>query len=107
MNPSQKNLFIFFIVLSVFFVGASAYGYVEIKSLSKQIAVTNSNITALNSNLASTTETLLATIDQNHIALSSALSAEQQNVGNIQQQIQSQVGNLSGTVTTLQKLSQT
>ena len=60
--------------------------------------------------MSSTTSQLQNAINDNHNSLSTALSNEQQSVGQIQQQLggfQNQVGNLSGTLTTLQKLSQT
>ncbi len=64
----------------------------------------------LASSLASTTEVLRASIDQTHTSLTSALSEEQAKVNRIRRELggfEDQVGDLSGTLNTLQKLSQT
>lgn len=94
---------VFFVLLS----GWSIYSYNRLNSLSDRIVALSQNVSTLANSLASTTQVLKSAIDQTHSSLTDALSAQQQNVGAIQQQIQNQVGNLSGTLNTLQKLSQT
>ncbi len=72
--------------------------------------VLSARISALAGSMASTTDKLQLAIDQTHQSLSSTLTAQEQNVGALQQQLggfQSKVGDLSGTLNTLQKLSQT
>jgi LAS superfamily LD-carboxypeptidase LdcB len=62
----------------------------------------------MSSALTADIHNLRDTVAESHNSLTSALTTEQQYVGNIQQQlgtVQSQVGNVTGTVSTMQKLA--
>ena len=92
-----------FVLIIAAIVCVSWYGRDRLQELNTEIA-------SLQVNVASTTAALQSAINQTHTTLSTALDQEKQNVGNIQNQLgnyQQQVGTLSGTLTTLQKLSKT
>ena len=92
-----------FLILIAAGAFASWYGYNRLQTLTDQIELTQNK-------LASTTDFLTRAITQSHNSLSSVINDEKQNVGTIQNQLgtyQQQVGSLSGTLTTLQKLSKT
>jgi len=103
----HKELFTGFGITAVIFFIAGIYTFVQIQSISNRVNSLSNTIASTTARLASTTDELQNAINQTHTSLSNALSAEQQNVGAVQQQLQSQVGNLSGTLNTLQKLAQT
>ncbi len=106
----QKHLIIGFGIVGTVILTVATYSLIRMNMLSSRINDLSTDIAVLNADLASTTSNLKTTIEESHTTLSSALSAEQQHVGTIQQQLggfQNQVGTLSGTLTTLQKLSQT
>ena len=110
ISPAYNYLLLGFGLVTVLFIAGGLYSYTRMNALSTRIDALSGNVASLNFTLASTTKELQAAIDLTHSTLSSALSAQQQNVGAIQQQLggfQNQVGTLSGTLTTLQKLSQT
>ncbi|MCK5059740.1 MAG: D-alanyl-D-alanine carboxypeptidase family protein [Candidatus Pacebacteria bacterium] len=86
------------------------YGHKYITAFSEQISSLSGQIAFLETKLASTTELLKGNIAETHSSLSSELNKEKQNVGALQQQLGSfeqEVGAISGTVTTLEKLSKT
>lgn len=104
-------------IVSVILVGEVIYSYIKINSLSSNIdnlterlSTLSTEVDSLTQNLASTTASIQETITETRTYLSNSLSAERDNVGNIQRQLgnfQNQVGNISGTVNTLQKLAKT
>lgn len=85
----------------------SIYSLVRLSTLSSRIENLTEHTETLSSSLASTTAILQKSIDDSHVALSNAISTEQQNVQNQLGGVKNQVGSLSGTLTTLQKLSKT
>jgi len=80
---------------------------VNTNKLSKKVDDLSINLYDLNTKLASTTDELQNAIDQTGSTLSKGLNIEQQTVQEQLGGVQSQVGNLSGTLNTLQKLAQT
>ncbi len=98
------------VVLAVLLVAGAIYSVVRISLLSGHVIALTEHITSLETSFASTTAILQGNITKNHNALAAALTAEQQNVGTIREQLgvyKDQVGSITGTVTTLQKLSKT
>ncbi|MBU1046721.1 M15 family metallopeptidase [Patescibacteria group bacterium] len=97
------------LVLLVSIIGILAWlGNNHINSLNKKIELLSSNITLLETTSASTTAELKESITQTHSDLSIALNKEKQNVGEIEEllgTVKKQNEEISGTVTTLQKLS--
>ena len=104
---NNESLLISLIIITIVLAALSVYGYIRINIISKEVDSLSSNLLSLTQNISSTTVELQKAINDNSNSLSVALNTEHQNVGQIQQQLQSQVGNLSGTLTTLQKLAQT
>lgn len=92
-------------------IGAvAAYGYIRVVTLSNDLTTLSSQVASLQEELASTSNLLQENIAQTHQTLSQALNQERQNVTTLEQQLgsfQQEVGSISGTVTTLQKLSNT
>lgn len=98
------------IALVVILLAGAIYSTIRISLLSGRIIALTSHIESLEANFASTTAILQDNITKNHNALAAALTAEQQNVGTIREQLgvyKDQVGSITGTVTNLQKLSKT
>lgn len=106
VNREQRRVNYILALLAVLLVAGAVYSYVRFNQLSARIDILAVAINATNQNLASTTAELQSTIADTHSSLSKALTDEQQNVGTIKQQLQNQVGTLSGTLTNLQKLQQ-
>ena len=97
-GPERGPLYIGFGLVAAAFIGGGAYAHIQMNALSARIDSLSSRVDALATTTASSTLALQAAINQTGSSFSAAL---QQNVG----AIQSQVGNLSGSLTTLQKLS--
>jgi D-alanyl-D-alanine carboxypeptidase len=98
------------VALAVLLVAGAIYSVIRISLLSGHIAALAEHVESLETNFASTTAMLQENITKNHNALATALTAEQQNVGTIREQLgiyKDQVGSITGTVTNLQKLSKT
>ncbi len=87
------------LVLCAVVVCIVIYLFIRTSSLSSRLAATNTDVASLSAALASTT----TAINETRAALSNALTTEQQQIGGFQ----SQVGSLTGTLSSLQKLSQT
>ncbi|MEY2664521.1 MAG: hypothetical protein RIT04_329 [Candidatus Parcubacteria bacterium] len=97
-------------VISIILIGYSIYSYVALRSLTTHVNDLSSQVTHLTLDNASTTQALSAAIADTHTSLSVALNAEKQNVGAIAEQLgdfQNKVGDFTGTLNTLQKLSKT
>lgn len=110
ITREQRPVFAGFGVIVAVFVVACVYTLWRMNSLSTRMDVLSVSVAALSGDFASTTASLKAAIDQSHSSLSNALASEQQSVGAIKDQLggfQNKVGDLSGTLTTLQKLSRT
>ncbi len=106
----KKKVYIGFAIVAVVFITLVIYSVVRLNSLSNQINTLNTDIVSLRISLASTTAELESKIAKTHDSLSSALSAERENVGAINAELggfKNQVGSLSGTLNTLQKLAKT
>ena len=102
----QKEILWGFGIIAAVLIGAGAYGYIQLGTLSARVDTLSARVDLLATTTASTTLALQAQISQAQSSLSTTIF---QNVGAIQQQIggvTSQVGNLSGTLGTIQKLSQ-
>lgn len=110
MNTMLKQVHPFYWVISAVFVivitsigYASWYGYDRLTTLSIQI-------TSLESKLSATVAVLQDNITETQISFTNALEQEQQNVSAIKKQLgnfEKEVGEISGTVTILEKLSNT
>jgi len=102
--PLSVWLFMTLFVLTAGAIGAlSWYGYDSFMRLSTR---TNS----LETQLASTTELLMTNIEQTNTTLADALEQERQKAVALEARLgtfQQEVGSISGTVTTLEKLSKT
>ena len=99
-----------FLLLIIVVSSVSWYGYNRFQSLTKETSLLNNRMDELSNHLAILEDTLASTsaslegaIAKTHETLASEINQEKENVQNIS----SQVGNISGTVTTLQKLSKT
>ena len=88
------------VVVALVLVAVAIYGYLRLTTLS-------ADVSRLNAELASTTTLLQESINAATTTLGNALSQERQNVQAQLGDVQDQVGNVSGTVTDLQKLSKT
>ncbi len=98
------------VALAVLLIVGAIYSVIRISLLSGHVIALTKHIESLEANFASTTAQIQADVLKNHLTLSNALTAEQQNVGTIKEQLgvyKDQVGTITGTVTTLQKLSKT
>ena len=106
LDLRQREIGWGFSIVAAVLVGVGAYGYIQLNSLSSQVGALSDRLSLLEGNTASTTKQLRDAINQTNVSVSNGLSAQQQNVGAIQAQLQNQVGSLSGTLSTIQKLSQ-
>lgn len=104
---NNGSLIIGFSILLIIIIGLAIYAYIIQNNLSKRIDTISASIVDLNTRLSSTTRELQNSIQQTSTTLSNSLSATQQNVQQQLGGVQNQVGSLSGTLTTLQKLAQT
>lgn len=114
-KPSITEWVLIVSIVTIVIMGI--YGHNRFKKISENNIVISQNIDhlsqeiiSLQTKLASTTSDLSVSIKQNHVNLSNALDKEIKNVGNIEQKLgsyQKEVGSVSNTVTTLQKLSKT
>jgi len=110
IEPHQWVVYAFFVVVALLIGGASWYGYGRFMTLSSQVALLSTHIESLDEKLASTTELLEQSIAETQVTFGSALEEEKKNVVNIKEQLgsfQEEVGSISGTVNTLEKLSKT
>ncbi len=98
-----------FIPIAAFAIllGISIYEYVKIHVLTRYIEVLSASTTSFQAQTASTTEEIKASIKETHATLAAALNQQSLNVGAVEQRLKEQVGNVAGTVSTLQKLSKT
>ncbi|MEA2112835.1 MAG: M15 family metallopeptidase [Patescibacteria group bacterium] len=107
-------------IYSVFFlliilITGIAYYFMKIGNehfdlIDEQISLIKSNIKIIEDNLTSTTDALQNNIEQTHDDLSKALDNEKKNVGEIEALLgtyKEEVGNISGTVSDLEKLTKT
>lgn len=86
------------------------YGNIVVNTISKQLISLSSRIESLDVNFASTTVSLEENIAETQSSLSTALEQEKGNVAAIKSQLgnfEEEVGTISGTVDTLEKLSKT
>ncbi len=95
------------VVVFAILLGGGIYEYVRIRTLSKEISTLSQHITSFEAQIASTTEELRASIKDTQTTLATGLTQQTQNVGAIEQRLQQQVGSVTGTINTLQKLSKT
>ena len=82
----------------------------RLAGIDEKISLLEFNLQLINSDLASSTEKLKSEIVQTHSDLSSALDKEKENVGEIETLLgtyKQEVGDITGTVTNLEKLSKT
>ena len=80
--------------------GLAAYGYYRIYTL-------DAEVTTLKQELSSTTALLVGTIEETQLTLSESLTREKEALEQLLGNVANQVGDISGTVGTLEKLSKT
>ena len=110
IHPFYLSVFGAFVILSGALGYGSWYGYARITELSSQLASLSVYVESLETNLESTTSELKEGIEETQVTLSSELEREKQNIVSVQEQLGSvgqEVGAISGTVGTLEKLSKT
>lgn len=96
-----------FIAVGIILLFILIFGYQRFDKLNEKISALSGHVTSLENKISSTTTELRGNIADSHTALSNELNREKRNVGNIEQSLRQQVGTVSSTVNTLQKLSKT
>ncbi len=96
-----------YVIFTLLVSGAFLYNYYRINIIEGEIDTLSLEISILRSDISDNTQKLQENIANTYNTLSNNLNEQRQNVGNIEQKLQQQVGNISGTVNTLQKLSNT
>lgn len=84
--------------------------HAQFKALHGEVALLSDSIARLEENMASTTGSLVQNISQTKSSLSDALIQAEKNASDLEKQLgtfKKEVGNISGTVDTLEKLSKT
>ncbi len=116
INEEKKINLIYWISIPMFIIIIGGIGYItwlgnnHLKSIDEKFSLVDSNIKLLEANIASTTDQLQQGILQTYTELSLAIDNEKENVGNIKDLLgiyQQEVGNISGTVSDLEKLTKT
>ena len=114
INKLKKINLIYWINISIFIIIIGGIGCItwlgnnHLKSIDEKFSLVNSNIEFLEGKTASTTDQLQQGILQTYTELSLAINNEKENVGNIKDLLgiyQQEVGNISGTVSDLEKLT--
>jgi LAS superfamily LD-carboxypeptidase LdcB len=114
INKLKKINLIYWINISIFIIIIGGIGCItwlgnnHLKSIDEKFSLVNSNIEFLEGKTASTTDQLQQGILQTYTELSLAINNEKENVGNIKDLLgiyQQEVGNISGTVSNLEKLT--
>ncbi|MFH0846234.1 MAG: D-alanyl-D-alanine carboxypeptidase family protein [Patescibacteria group bacterium] len=101
------GFFVLFLISNILLVLA---GKNNLDKINQKLQNLDNQVLSLNGNLASTTAILQQSINQTHLDLSSAIDIEKQNVGKIENLLgtyKEEVGNISGTVNDLEKLTKT
>ncbi|MDQ2933159.1 MAG: D-alanyl-D-alanine carboxypeptidase family protein [bacterium] len=96
--------------IALLMIGTLVYSQTRIISLTSDMKDLSLHLEVLETNLASTTLELQGTISKTHDDLSEVIALEKKNVGKIEKKLgnyQEDVENITGTVTTLEKLSKT
>ncbi|MES3031289.1 MAG: M15 family metallopeptidase [Patescibacteria group bacterium] len=99
-----------FALVAIAFVTLASYSYAQLSHLRDDVSLLTAHISSLELTLASTTGTLAENITQTRSSLSDALIEAEKNANNLEKQLgkfQKEVGNISGTVDDLEKLSKT
>ncbi|MEK7609692.1 MAG: D-alanyl-D-alanine carboxypeptidase family protein [Patescibacteria group bacterium] len=110
IRPENRGIFYTFLIFALLIIFIGTYGQINLSRLNDKINNQSGDISSLKQQLASSTASLQENIASTRNTLSIALDQEKQNVGNIAQKLgtyQQQVGDVSSTVSTLQKLSKT
>lgn len=100
------------LILAIFVIIIVSCGYLFVKINLDSIKITklDAKINSLGVRLASTTESLQSLLEKKTETISNTISNQQQNINTINQKLggfENRVGNISGTLNTLQKLSET
>jgi LAS superfamily LD-carboxypeptidase LdcB len=88
-------------------LGGGIYSYVRIHVLSNQLDTLSHKLAILETSVASSTVELKQSITLTNSSLAAAINQQTLNVGAIESRLEQKVGNVAGTVTTLEKLSKT
>ncbi len=102
----SKPILIIFIIIII----SCGYLLVKINLDSIKIAKLDTKINSLDVRLASTTESLQSLLEKKTETIANTISNQQQNINTINQKLggfENRVGNISGTLNNLQKLSET
>jgi hypothetical protein len=98
------------LAIFVIIIVSCVYLLVKINLDSIKITKLDTKINLLGVRLASTTESLQSLLEKKTETISNTISNQQQNINTINQKLggfENRVGNISGTLNTLQKLSET
>ena len=96
-----------FSLLGVVVVLIIVLGLVRFHKINNQVSTLSNQVATLETKLASTTDELKGNISRSHEDLSIALDQEKIRTGSIAQSLRQEVGSVTNTITTLQKLSKT
>ena len=110
INVFQWVLISAFTIITLIISFGFWYGYERLTLMSNKITSLSNQIASLESKFSSTTATLQENITDTQTSFSDALQQEKRNVSLIKEQLggfKEEVGEISGTVTTLEKLSKT
>ena len=102
----SKPILVIFIIIII----SCVYLLVKINLDSIKIAKLDNKIDSLNIRLASTTDSLQSLLEKKTTTIANTISNQQQNIESITQKLggfENRVGNISGTLNNLQKLSET
>jgi len=117
MENFFRNIWTLYLII-ILVIGSSAFtiyyfvntGNQRLTIIDEKISLVNSDLKLIAENLASTTKRLQGNIAQTHTDLSLALDDEKKNVSEIEALLgtyKQEVGDITGTVTNLEKLSKT
>jgi LAS superfamily LD-carboxypeptidase LdcB len=107
ITSEHKTLIGAFILHAIIIILFFIFQHLRISSLYREINSLTDHLAAVEASFASTTNDIKTTIQTNQASLAATLNAQTRDVGIIEQKLQQQVGSVSNTVSTLQKLSKT
>lgn len=107
MNKKVLKAYTPLIVAFAVLLGIGIYEYVRIIILNREFDKLSMDVASFKAQTASTTAEFRLSIKDTRDSFATSINQQTQNVGAIEQRLQQQVGNVAGTVTTLQKLSKT
>lgn len=107
MNKKALKAWAPIVIAFLVLLGFSVFEYTKITSLTQDLKDLSVNVMSFEEKTASTTAEIQASISDTRTTITTGLNQQSQNVGAIEQRLQQQVGSVTGTLNTLQKLSKT